>query len=915
MRLMRGVYAVLLASACFAVACAGNVGKGGTSTNEGTGGNATNVGKGGIATNWGAGAPTASPTSSSSSTPTPTPSPSPTSTSTATASPSPSPSPTGTATPSPTPTTFIAQETNTDSSQGTNGLDSCPANYPTASFLSPFQCIPVNIASATVSGTQAVNAYYTAIGYFNNATGLFTASTISFAPSYPIASGPAVPLVVQVSNLDSSVGTNGFDACPVNYPTNYYISGFQCIPINIASAVGTAAPTIGHYAVLTGSWNNTTPLFTATSVVFSSALPTNATAAVPTPAPTAAATPLALVTAWPVVRPSAQVSSITLTYSQPAQNDLMTACLLTQDSNTIATPTGWTLAQPAITNAGGLALYMFWKLAGASEGTSTTFTASAADWMSGDGAEVAGPNLTTPIAGVNSSTTTSNVSTVSGTPSVSGTLPISCFGINSASGLTSHTSGATELFTAWPSSQSGNGYVAPYNGLEGQVGPIQTGTAAYPMTATWNMTAGNGPVTSAGLMFISPQGVVVPTPGPTAAPTSTPSPSPSASATIAPDTYVEWPGTFHPFSATSIWNIQVPSACLTMGDCVASYSSDLISKTWQNSNTPAGGEGGVTGQGDTDVFFASSTDPIVTITCSGPSYQCPSSSSSEAAPSTIYIPANARPEGCSGGGDNTMQVVQPGGVAIELGYVNNCGSGTNNAWRNGDTLSVGAAGTCPGNFYTGSPGWFAVNVIASASGRCFAGGALRAAEILAYANDGVLPDHALTMGMVCGGEPGGSSWQYPAVPGSQTDFCTDGNAYGPPLGGHLWWDESPAQMASIMASNSFTITEKYIFAALYYYGAYKTDDYGGAALDEGIAGFDSESPLEFTNYTNPFGSLPDWVSHQNSSNFPTTEWTLNSHVNSQGDWDPWAGHVNTGDALDPIAHFHWVNACVARNNC
>lgn len=406
-------------------------------------------------------------------------------------------------------------------------------------------------------------------------------------------------------------------------------------------------------------------------------------------------------------------------------------------------------------------------------------------------------------------------------------------------------------------------------------------------------------------------GTPSPTPTPTGDPTAAPAPANTAVAgcPAAPvlANGIEYPAGEAPFSCTTAaWNVPVSSTCATNGNCIASWSQTVIDDTWQNGNQCNGNCVVEEADGDANIYVAASTDPSVALQCTGGSGYCDTGDNG-GYPATMNIPAAAR---CSAISyfDQTMQVVQPNGTDVELAYGNGCSNGGGN-WTSGATLTVGAAANC-GNLSTGSPGFLQNGVGPSASGRCFAAGALRADELAA----GNI-DHALSVTLVCGGSPGGSTWQYPADPGATTNSCTNGANYGPPLGSRIWWDESCTTMSSV---SGLTPSEIAIFCALDKYGAYFTDDLSGGGAADGFGGFTLDSDIMFAQYgqTNPYGKLSDWSSYGNCSNAATgTCYYLASHNDASQEWNPFAGHVNSGDDLDPIKHLHWLNACSAENQC
>lgn len=389
-------------------------------------------------------------------------------------------------------------------------------------------------------------------------------------------------------------------------------------------------------------------------------------------------------------------------------------------------------------------------------------------------------------------------------------------------------------------------------------------------------------------------------------PTAGPSSGCPAVPTLVPGQ--EYSATFAVF-CQSPWTTPISANCQT-GNCTAPWSSNVITADWSGGNTCQGfcsvtANVGSGAWGNTNYYYAQSSDPLVFVSCTGPSFQC-NPTGAEAPPTQIRIPAVARgPLGCTSvTTDQPMQIIQPNGDDMEFGYVGSCGSGSGGNWQTNDTLVVQAAGHC-GNIAQPGLGFFQTAEVASAAGHCFLAGAIRANELAA----GVIP-HALYLTGICGGSPGGTTWQYPATPGAQTQNCTNGATAGPPLGGRLWWDEP----ASVVNGLSLSISEKAILNALHTYGGYETDDIGGGAAATGLGEIGSESGYMFFQYgvVSPFSTLSDWTGYSCPTAGSGTCYQMTSH-SSSGEWNPFT--PGTGGALDPLVHFHWLNPCSAQNTC
>jgi hypothetical protein len=306
-------------------------------------------------------------------------------------------------------------------------------------------------------------------------------------------------------------------------------------------------------------------------------------------------------------------------------------------------------------------------------------------------------------------------------------------------------------------------------------------------------------------------------------------------------------------------------------------------------------------------FFASSSDPLVTVMCT----QYCHAPDNGGVPSSIRIPAAARP---GGGTDAMFSIVQPDGTEIDM-WATYGSPGSNTAWdaphnmqtrdwQSGDTVAAGNVVNC-GNLASGT-GWLVNGPGATAAGYCQIGGQVTAAELISgHIN------HALTITGECA-----IGNQYPSQNNASTDQCSSG--VGPPLGGREWYD---VPCATTQAT-SLRPWEKAILCALNQYGAYLGDDgSGGSYFTGGIAPeLESEEPWrDFlgtgsgkATYASPFGALA------------AQGWSAILVPNAIGGaaglrWiggDPWAIWSELGMSQAQFAsHIHWLDPCSAHGTC
>jgi hypothetical protein len=179
-------------------------------------------------------------------------------------------------------------------------------------------------------------------------------------------------------------------------------------------------------------------------------------------------------------------------------------------------PAGWTLLDVAVSNAGGNGrVFVYYKLAGASEPTSYTWTINPDYYFFGSGSIVAysGVDSSYPINQHAASATASGVTssaTPTITPNVPNTMIVSWWG-NLRPGNLTVTTPASDTLRA-----------APLDGTieRGAVSDqVQTSAVATSKTATFSAATSEG--TGVGILALAPAGAAIPGPGNTALPSIT----------------------------------------------------------------------------------------------------------------------------------------------------------------------------------------------------------------------------------------------------------------------------------------------------------------------------------------------------------------------------------------------------------
>lgn len=383
------------------------------------------------------------------------------------------------------------------------------------------------------------------------------------------------------------------------------------------------------------------------------------------------------------------------------------------------------------------------------------------------------------------------------------------------------------------------------------------------------------------------------TPFPTA--TAAPTPAPTATPTPVPPNGLAWPASFQPYSGSAIWSRTVE----------ANPSYDPQSSTIIAAWFPGAGNGfPVRNQepGPYDythpIYFASGTDPAVSITCQS-SGGCVTSGAN-VVPASMRIPAVARAaeSNGNGAGDSHIGVVQPNGIEDDLYCWNNSGSPTCNQpsggvgtnWSAGALLGPTYSGDACGSFTSGTG-----QLPVSTSGNTTAGGACEGAGVLSPAQliAGHI-NHALFLITNCA-----NGNVYPAETSAKTNACS---GTGPALGARLWYDVPDA---TTDANTALRPWEKAILDALHDYGGYVMDDVNGGAIGQGVQFLpESEEPAY------RYGKGDQW------SGLAAQGWTATSIAGAPAGFPRWTGADPWAPAgVNLHAHLHVLNACVTAGSC
>lgn len=419
----------------------------------------------------------------------------------------------------------------------------------------------------------------------------------------------------------------------------------------------------------------------------------------------------------------------------------------------------------------------------------------------------------------------------------------------------SDTSGATQLSTTSVTSPASTVSIA-YNGSK---------TVSSPVT----VTATSGSLRATTQLTISSSTASPPPASPSPVASSAPSSPPSTGGLASPAN--EWPASFTPYATSSVWNTMLPAQPTLY------QNSDNIIALYQTGITPGIHTQECCSGYDVShpIYFASTSDPVVTAHCN---QYCGNFNNGSSSDYTLHIPARARP---ASGDDHHMAVVQPDGTEDDFWEVTYPSSN----WSTGQTLTAGGGAHC-GNFYTG-PGLIAGG--ATAGGNCLAAGLVRAAELQAGAIN-----HALFL------VAGGGTCNSFVFPASNSDGGNT-NANCAPMGSHLWLDIPDATIQAM----GITSWEKAIMIAMH--------DHGGYVMDNGAPNGLFNPMMEDNAQFVAMGTSP----------IPTDTWAAGAGwygvtINPSG--SPWTASTRyianpSWGGINWQAHLHIVAPCYAQKTC
>ncbi len=396
-----------------------------------------------------------------------------------------------------------------------------------------------------------------------------------------------------------------------------------------------------------------------------------------------------------------------------------------------------------------------------------------------------------------------------------------------------------------------------------------------------------------------------PAPAPTAGPTATPTPRPTVTPTVAPvlpSTLVNGqplPAGFAPYAPTSVWNKPLPP--ITSNSYTAD-SAQIIAEQF-------GGNPGNMGEplrdnepgmydGGRAIYYAKTSDPLVTIPCS--TFYTGCFSGPGALPAAINIPALARGSQ-EPGNDNRLDVIGPDGTERDFynggSTVFNPPGGGN--WTNGSVLPGSGTGNSCGNYLTGT-GLTTPDVTygVTAGDQCAEAGLVTINDLLT----GTI-NHALIVVTNCT-NPGGV---YPAR-NQNTNNCTDG--VGPMLGYWLWYDVP----CSTTRASGLKLYAQAILCALNVHGGAVMDDYGGGTIAGGM-GLATEGSEPFYAFC-ASGQVCDYW-----SKLAAQGWVGLTIPGTPAGYQRWfAGDMDANGNWTPpgvnfAAHLHYLKSCVIQGTC
>jgi len=367
-------------------------------------------------------------------------------------------------------------------------------------------------------------------------------------------------------------------------------------------------------------------------------------------------------------------------------------------------------------------------------------------------------------------------------------------------------------------------------------------------------------------------GVIPPvaTPQPTPKPTPMPTPAAASVSCVTLDgkyNRQDLPACFTPYTSTSPWNQALSTAPRTLGSSQAIMDFLFSSAFNTGMNSARIGSPFV---GDVDYnfpyYFATASDPLVTLHCFEAWGRCPFEGVQ------THIPASARPAmGCC---DHHVTVVDIA-TADEYDFY----EAPSSVPASGGTYSVGWGGKT--NLRTGT-GWGAGSGTAAGSSQL--GGVVRISEF----QSGII-EHALSLTTSC---TLSTTPVYPATSNAVQPCPGGASGITAPIGSRLWLDLDASHVAALPVSNA----TKIVLNALHSYGGFITDTNGNTAS---LAV--NSIPEAPTGFVASGGN--DTVGAWYAANVPAYPWQANTYQ-----LDIWS-------AVDWQHHLHVLDPCVTKQNC
>ena len=290
---------------------------------------------------------------------------------------------------------------------------------------------------------------------------------------------------------------------------------------------------------------------------------------------------------------------------------------------------------------------------------------------------------------------------------------------------------------------------------------------------------------------------------------------------------------WRPFADNSLFNTPLPSTPKLAANS-STVASGMASKGWAIQGTSTSFS--MTPVGTHPLFFATSSDPTMTIQCTNAlgKGSCSGANGVDVGGKTIHVPAGAKAYDDS---DGHLTVIETA-TGSEYDF-----------WEasiSGSTIVAGAGSEMDVNNGDGR------GAKGDAAFLGLSGGVIRPAELAA----GQI-DHALVISVPCTSGSGSAGFVWPALRGDGSPCGPNGSAAAnaaPALGQLLRLNMTDAQIAASAAPS----WEKTIMTALAHYGAF-VEDTGGGADQIGILTQSSSSwtdvgqPDQWTVVANQFG--------------------------------------------------------------